>query len=81
MALGSTSGSDRNVYQEYVLGPMRRADNLTTFMYCTSRNSRSLNLLEPYGPVQAFIGIRINLPYMRFPSSVASVNRKDHFVV
>jgi len=32
---------------------VRRADNLTTFMCRLTRNSRSLNLLEPSGPVQA----------------------------
>jgi hypothetical protein len=34
-----------------------RADNLTTFMYRLSRNFGSLNLLEPYGPVQACTGM------------------------
>jgi hypothetical protein len=32
--------------------PVRRADNLTTFVCRLSRNSGSLNLQEPYVPVQ-----------------------------
>jgi hypothetical protein len=32
---------------------VRRADNLTTFMYQLTKKSGSLNLLEPSGPVQA----------------------------
>jgi hypothetical protein len=34
-----------------------RADNLTTFMCRLSRNSGSLNLLEPQGSVQACNGV------------------------
>jgi len=29
---GLDSASNRNEYQEYLLGPVRRADTLTTFM-------------------------------------------------
>jgi hypothetical protein len=35
---------------------VRKADNLTTFMCRFSRNSGSLNLQEPSGPVQACNG-------------------------
>ena len=35
------------------------ADNLNTFKCRLSRNSRSLNLLEPEGPVQACNGIAV----------------------
>jgi hypothetical protein len=38
---------------------VRTADNLTTFMCRLSRNSGSLNLLTPYGPVQACNGITL----------------------
>jgi len=48
---GVNSTSKRNEYQEYLLPgkskPMCRADNLTTFMCILSRNSGSLNLLDP----------------------------------
>ena len=37
------------------------ADNLTTFMCRLSRNSGSLNLLEPSGPVQAYTAIALNI--------------------
>ena len=37
--------------------PVRRADNLATFMCRLSRNSESLNLLEPKGLSQACNGI------------------------
>jgi hypothetical protein len=43
--------------------PVRRADNLTTFMCRLSRNSRSLNLLEPQGPVLACSGQALPLPF------------------
>jgi hypothetical protein len=33
------------------------SDSFTTFMHRLSRNSGSLNFLEPYGPVQACTGI------------------------
>ena len=36
---------------------MCRANNLTTFMCILSRNSGSLNLLDPERPVQACNGI------------------------
>ena len=39
-----------------------RADNLATFTCRLFRNSESLNLLEPSGPVQACTGIVIPLP-------------------
>jgi hypothetical protein len=38
-------------------------DNLTTFMCRLSRNSGSLNLLEPSGPVQACNGVALFLLY------------------
>jgi hypothetical protein len=41
--------------------PVRAADNLTTIMCRLSRNSGSLNLLEPYGTDQACIGIALLL--------------------
>jgi hypothetical protein len=37
-----------------LMQPVLGADNFTTFMCRLSRNSGSLNLLAPYGPVQAF---------------------------
>ena len=37
--------------------PMHTADNLATCMYQLSRNSGSLNLLEPWRPIQTCIGI------------------------
>jgi hypothetical protein len=40
---------------------VRRADNLTTFMCQMCRNSESLNILEPQGPVQAGNGIVLSL--------------------
>jgi len=53
---GAKSTSNRNEYQEYLLAgtgrPMHRADNLTTFMCILSRNSESLNLLDPERPAQ-----------------------------
>jgi len=53
--------SNRNEYQEYLLPgkdrPMCSADNLTTLMCILSRNSGSLNLLDPEKPVQACNGI------------------------
>ena len=59
MALGSTQPltevSTRNVSWEQ-RRPVRRADNLTTFM---CRLSGSRNLLEPSGPVQACNGIAL----------------------
>jgi hypothetical protein len=45
--------------------PVRRADNLTTFMCRLYGNSRSLNLLEPQGPVQACSGKAFRL-YVSF---------------
>jgi len=45
--------SNRNEYQDYLLGGKGGRclgiDNLPTFMYRLSRNSGSLNLLEPKG--------------------------------
>ena len=39
---------------------------LTTFMYRPSRNSVSFNLLEPYGPVQAWNGMILPFYTLRF---------------
>jgi hypothetical protein len=44
---------------------VRRADILTTFMCRLSRNSGSLNLLEPKGPVQACNGIALHSVIVR----------------
>jgi len=41
---------------------MHRADNLITFMCLLPRNFGSLNLLEPYDPLQACNGIAFPLP-------------------
>jgi hypothetical protein len=41
---------------------VRRAD-ITTFICRLSENPGSLNLLEPYGPVQAYNGIALPLPF------------------
>jgi hypothetical protein len=48
--------------------PVRRADNLTTFVCRLSGNSSSLNLLEPQGAVQACRGkaLRLLYPLIRF---------------
>ena len=58
---GVDSASNRNEYQEYFLvgqrRPVRRADNLTTFMCRLSWNLGAPNLLEPSGPVQACNGV------------------------
>jgi hypothetical protein len=50
-----TEMSTRNISWG-VKAAVRRADNLTTFMCRLSRNSGSLNRLEPSGPVQACNG-------------------------
>ena len=42
---------------------MRRADNLATFTSRMSRNSGSLNLLEPSGPVEGCLGIAAPLSF------------------
>jgi hypothetical protein len=59
MALGSTQSltemSTRDIYWG-LRRPVRRADNITTFMRRLSRNSGSLDSLEPSGPVQACTG-------------------------
>jgi hypothetical protein len=50
VVLGSTHPLNRNEYLGYCLGyrwPVRRADNLATFMCRFSRNPGNLNLLEP----------------------------------
>jgi hypothetical protein len=58
MALGSTQPltemSTRNIYWR-LRRPVRRAENLTTFMCRLSWNVGSLNLLAPSGPVQACV--------------------------
>ena len=58
---GVDSVSNRNEYQQYLPGgvgwQVRRANNLSTFKCPLSRNSGSLNLLEPQGLVQAWHGI------------------------
>jgi hypothetical protein len=42
--------------------PVRRAENLTTFMCLIVLKSGSLKLLESSGPVQASNGIALPLP-------------------
>jgi hypothetical protein len=44
-------------------GPVRKADNLTTFMPIILK-SGSLNLQEPSGPVQACTGIILPLHFL-----------------
>ena len=59
MALGVDSAPSENEYQEHILGvkgPVREADNLTTFMCRMSWKSWSLNLLETSGPHRACYG-------------------------
>jgi len=67
MALGLTQPltemSTRNVSWG-VKRPVRRADNLTTFMCGIVLKSGSLDLLEPLGPVQACNGIALPLPFI-----------------
>jgi len=41
--------------------PVRTADNLATLTFLLSRNSGSLNLLEPSGPIQRSTGIALPL--------------------
>ena len=59
---GVDTGSNRNEYQEYFLGgksrPVRRADNLTTFMYQLSWNLWASTSWNPQGlsrPVQGLL--------------------------
>jgi hypothetical protein len=54
--------SKRSEYQEYFLGVKGgRCITLTTFMCWFSGNYRSLNFLEPSGPVQVCTGIALPL--------------------
>jgi len=53
-----TEMSTRNISWEY-RGPVRRVDNLAPFKCRLSRNSGSLNLLEPYGHIQACTGMAL----------------------
>ena len=55
--------------------PVRRVDNLTTFMCRLSRNSGSLNLLQPSGPVQACNMIPLRLHYNRWWAACISYLR------
>jgi hypothetical protein len=50
--------------------PVLMADNLTTVMYRLSRNSGSLNLLEPSGHLEACTGIPLILLQARPQGSV-----------
>jgi hypothetical protein len=52
--------------------PVHKADNLATCMYWSPRNSGSLNLLQPYGHLQACKGITVPLPDYCFICSVWS---------
>jgi hypothetical protein len=57
---GVNSTSNTNEYRGCLLGKkgaIHRAHNLATFILQMSRNSRSLNLLEPSGPVKTCKGI------------------------
>jgi hypothetical protein len=56
------SASNRKRYQEYVLGPVLRANTLSNVMCRMSGNLRSLNLLEPSGLAQFCAGIALPLP-------------------
>ena len=42
------------------------ADNITTYMCRLSRNSGSLNLLKPYGPVQGQLYLYLPVKNLRF---------------
>jgi hypothetical protein len=56
------------------------AGNLATFMYRLSRNSESLNLLEPSGPVQAYVGIIFpSLQHYKIHSRVVKFVLRDKF--
>jgi len=44
------SSSKKNEYQGYLMGPVRTADKLTTFMCRLAIYSGCLNLMEPQGP-------------------------------
>ena len=59
---GVNSASNRNRYQEYVLGPVLRDDKLTNVMCRMSGNLGSLNLLDPSRLAQACAGIALPLP-------------------
>jgi hypothetical protein len=39
--------------------PVRRADLIASFMCLLSKNSESLNLLDPQGPVEACAGMKL----------------------
>ena len=66
MALGLTQPltemSTRNISWGGLRRPVRKDDNLTTFMCSTVLKSGSLSLLEPSGPLQVCNGIALLLP-------------------
>jgi hypothetical protein len=59
---GVDSASNRNEYQEYLLGV--KADNFITCMYRLSRNLGRLSLLKPEWPVQACTGIPLSFKFI-----------------
>jgi len=54
---------------------MLRADNLATFLCRFSRNSGSLDLPKPYGPVQACNGIDLQVQPVRLAGLVTLRHR------
>jgi len=62
MALGVDSTSNRNEYQEYLLGgKVNRCVGLTILLHVPIvLKSGSINLLEPSGPVQACNGTALH---------------------
>jgi hypothetical protein len=68
--MGLTQPLIEIMYQVYQLGgkgaPVRKADNITTFMCLLSLNSGSLNLLDPSGPVQACKVLHVPFAYAAY---------------
>jgi hypothetical protein len=77
---GVDSASDRNKYKEFLGGKGGRCVGLITLPRpCADvLKSGSLNLLEPYGPVQACNGIALPLP---LPCQVTPVFQMQLLVI
>jgi len=78
---GVDSTSNRNVYQLYLLGAVEllRADNFTTFMCELSRNSGSLNLLQPWR-LEMKVDVQYDVNFLLLvPTSETSLNSRIAF--
>jgi hypothetical protein len=72
---GVDSASNRNEYQEYFLGemrPLRRADNLTTYICRLSRNLGALTSWNPQGLSRPVMGLLYLYLYQRSNSITGS---------